>query len=281
MILNENDCRRIKKMKGTVFEIMQKTKTSIFLHHRYGDSDYLPNSNDKIVTITGLPGDISKGVEYICGILEAHFNRVDLRPYDVENCGLSGFFGGEVQQKSAGGRAEIGSNWPTRNSSTIGLHPIQQKMNQTGQPFLQEVLIQKNDAMQSYKVLVNLDQMFLIMGNKGDRIMEMQDLTDCKIDIEENRERNKCMLEINVQPFKTNNNNFGRFTGGGIDFSKSQEQDANSQTEEWETLCLRAIWLMNVTINAFCDREATFCPVGEYTSLREIMDSQKYGLPPN
>ena len=123
------------------------------------------------------------------------------------------------------------------------------------------------------------------MGNKGDRIMEMQDLTDCKIDIEENRERNKCMLEINVKPFKTNNNNnnnnFGRFMGGGIDFTSQDNAIKNSQTEEWETLCLRAIWLMNVAINAFCDKEATFCPVGEYTSMREIMDSQKYGLPPN
>jgi len=251
------------------------------------------------LTITGLPEDLPRGVEHICNILLAHFNRVDLQPYDVENCGLSGFFGENSQKMGVSGdirsggmgmnkvfRADNRDPYGSSGMNTInqvggifGLHPIQQKMNNRNQPFLQELMVQKNEAMQNYKVLVNLDQMFLILG-KGERIFEMQDLSNCKIDIEPDPERTKCMLEVMVRPNNgTQAGNFGSFPGGSS-FTTNNNNNNNQATEDWEVSCLRAIWLMNLAVNAYCEGSASYSPVEDHVSLTQLMNSQKYGFPP-
>merc|ERR1711879_431885 len=97
----------------------------------------------------------------------------------------------------------------------------------------------------------NLEQVGMIMGDRGTRVKEIRRMSGANIIIEPQAGDN-CMRNVKIQ--------------------KSQYSNDHSLQN--------AAWLMNICLNAFTEPMQSLIPFSNTTSLQDVVLSEKYGKPP-
>lgn len=269
LLLNEFDCGPIIGRAGArIKTYVQDTGCQVFVHNEYISGEFLPGSNEKVVTITGSYEAIPVACEKIFSILLEEGQGIHNTGFwDMEMTGPCGFFGNEATWKGSGmpnfqfgmpsfgaqqmmgpppgmgggppmmgpGMMEGECGWPA---------PIPDGMT----PILQE-LLHTTDSDGNLVIRANIEQVGAIMGQKGRRINQIRAMCGTKITVQE-LDGDSCMRVINV--------------------AKGPQE-----------CCTRnALWLMNISINAFCEGSASIRPFNPDCPIEQVVLSGVYGDPP-
>merc|ERR1712046_171310 len=97
----------------------------------------------------------------------------------------------------------------------------------------------------------NLEQVGMIMGDRGARVKEIRRMSGANIVIEQ-LEGDSCMRNLSIVT----------------------SQYSNEHSLE------NATWLINICLNAFTDPQYSLIPFTNQTSLQDVVLSEKYGKPP-
>ena len=253
---------------GKIFLVFFGFFLDNFFSTPFTSGDTLPNSNDKILTLTGPPANISTAVDKIAETLRDNFNTNG--PYDVKQCGYSGFFGematwrgpagndgdsgrsawGEKYMNGRGGGGNLNSNFGFGGGNMGGMGGLFGQKNRgmldNINPFVQRLHVEKIGPNEAHTYLTHC-QSGTVIGPAGRRMNEISQMSGAKVSID-TEDGNNCVRSVKV-------------TG--------QEGQIKN-----------ALWLLEVSINAYCETEFSNCPFGREVSLMEIMHSGTYGMPP-
>jgi len=271
MLVSEIDCHAIIGHTGErLLQYINESQCQVFIHTEYPTGEEtLPDSNEKVVTVTGNSHHIPNCVDMVTHYLltegqSQHLPVYKMRPWDMEKAGPSGFFGQHATWHGDGlenfpnfnkGRGLLGPNGEPTSIARPG-----QKSNETGligQPIPGlDPMIQKLDVEYlsdgTVSIKANIDQCGTIMGQSGVRIKEIRRMSGANIKINDLL-GDSCLREITV--------NRGHNPNGNISAQN-------------------AVWLMNICVNAFGETAASACPFHNSTSLQEVVLSELYGKPP-
>ena len=176
------------------------------------------------------------------------------RMWDMDESGPVGFFGEEAtwngsglppgftmmkQQMMSGGQGggAMQGAWPGELPPTCN-------------PFLQKIAPEPAEDG-SLCCKANLEQVGMIMGDRGARVKEIRRMSGANIVIEQ-LEGDACMRNLSI-----------------VTSQYSNEHSLQNAT-----------WLINICLNAFTDPMQSLIPFSNTTSLQDVVLSEKYGKPP-
>jgi len=256
MILNEQDCVAVIGESGErIREYVAETGCQVYIHNDYHHGgEYLPDSNEKILTITGDSSSIPICVEKIVQNLinEGGSYRGNAKAWNMVETGPCGFFGNMATWKGSG-MDELSRAGMAMNSQNCGYQSGQGKMMSQPIPGV-DPIIQKLEETKnsdgSISLFVNIDQCGCIMGNGGHRIKEIRKMSGALIRVTD-PDYDHCLREINI-----------------------------AQGNASDCAVINAIWLINISINAFVEVNSSLCAWKSDTSLNEVVMSGSFGQPP-
>ena len=264
LLINEIDCPAVLGNGERLLEYMSQCACQVYIHNIYPATmdGYLPDSNEKIVTVTGHAHKIPECIGMICQHLLKENQSSDappgkVRSWVMEKAGPCGFYGQHATWHGDG--LDHFPNFGNKSSATYkGIVPPGTKSQNTGiigTPLPNvDPMIQKLDIEYlpdgTISIPTNIDQCGSIMGQSGVRIKEIRKISGAKIQIND-LVGDSCLREITI--------------------NRGMNGDIGVQN---------AIWLMNICVNAFTDPEASACPWATPTSLQEVVLSGLYGKPP-
>lgn len=285
LIVSDYDCGAIMGSKGRDAAGMSNAPDcQVYIHNRFPSGQYLPGSQEKIVTLTGTPDDIGVSVRQVFDVVSGNGNHDQ---WDLETHGPTGFFGDEADWRGnndrggrgggygnsggrggggmGGGGPGFGNRGSYGNSGFGGgqfggrnQHMLTPQMQAAWgapviddvDPMVQFLNVEKNEQTGEARVDANIEQVGAIMGSRGRRINEIRNMSGATIKVNE-LEGDGCLRLIEIK----------------------QNQGPECAVEN-------AVWLMNICINAFCDPKCSVAPFDKNASLEECVMSEVYGKPP-
>lgn len=231
----------------------QETGAYVFIHNDFISGEFLPQSNEKIVTITGNPTNIGTAVNRICNIIIDEPVNSEVYPYDPSMGGPTFFFDqksmtkgwGTAQQFGAGPQIDANGVISYKYECNDGWAGCRPKMD----VFMEKVEEERVSETQA-KITVQYSHFNSICGRNNQRLEEIKSMSDAQIaiaDIDED-----CC--------------YRGFMLSGAD----------------KMVLDNAIWLMNVALNAYTgDKNASLAPgKGRDGTLQDVVVSESYGMPP-
>lgn len=275
LLVCELDCVAIIGQAGErLLRYMNDTGCQVYVHNEYvASGEYLPESNEKVVTVTGHASAIPVCLDMIFTNLvnEAQTPNMPaykIRPWIMEKAGPCGFYGHHATWHGDGlenfpnfnGGRGLNGQMNTSQLGPAGKIQGGKAVEQTGLlarpvPGL-DPMIQKLDVEYlpdgTISIFANIDHCGTIMGQSGSRIKEIRRMSGANIKICD-LVGDSCLREITI--------NRGNAPNGDVAIQN-------------------AIWLMNICLNAFTDVNASACPWAVPTTLQEVVLSELYGKPP-
>jgi len=231
----------VGKGGSNIKSMEENHRCQVNIWKQYPSGDFLPNSNERVITFTGRADCIPNAVNEVCQTIENVQVRGELHEWDLESEGPSGFFG---QENGSFNRGRGGDGYSDRMG---GNAPGWKGDLPPGvSPFLQKLPEEKNGN--DIRLKANQDQVGNIIGKGGRRINDIRDMSGCKINIKET-EGDSCMRYIEV---------YG-----------NPQQSAN------------AVWLINIAVNAFCDPASSLRSLNMDMPMEAVATSGAYGNPPS
>jgi len=245
LLLSEMDCGPIIGRQGSrITTYHQETGCQVFVHNEYSSGKTLPQSNEKVVTVTGPPRAIPVCFERIFSVLqEEGRGRNRRRIWDLYEAGPCNFYG------------DLGPNFggPGMNAQPAP-GPVPGAWNSElpdgVTPFLQNVPF-KNESENVVVGLINQEMVTSIIGPRGARIKEIRKMTGCEIIIDD-----ECPVD---SVFRT------------LTIKKGAIEEGVENAK----------WLIDICVNAFCDPQLSLRPFSTDMSIENAILTGAYGAPPS
>ena len=236
----------------------QETGAFVFIFNDYVSGEYLPESNEKIISLTGPPDAVGRAMLQIATIILTEPINAQVFYYDPKKGGPTYFFNQAAHDRGfgAGGYGYQGGQ------GQVGFQQHQQPLipsipgwafeleNGWGQPnpppfdpFLQKLTEKWFNDMECH-VTAKLQHVLWIRGHKDCRLEEIMTMSGCQILIKK-VDKDQCYVPIIVKG--------------------ECKQDVDN-----------AVWLMNVCINAYCDPRASLVPAEATCSVQEVVMTEAY-----
>ena len=223
----------------------------------YISGQFLPGSNEKVVTVTGTPECVGVAMRRILAILaEEGSGGKGSRMWDMDESGPVGFFGEEATWNGSGlppgftmmKNNMMGGGGAQQSGAIQGAWPgvLPPEVN----PFLQKIYPEPAEDGSLF-CKANLEQVGMIMGDRGARVKEIRRMSGANIVIEQ-LEGDACMRNLSI-----------------VTSQYSNEHSLQNAT-----------WLINICLNAFTEPQNSLIPFSNQTSLQDVVLSEKYGKPP-
>lgn len=169
------------------------------------------------------------------------------KAWDISVDGAANFYEMAEGGSGRGGRGGGGNDFG--NNMTFGGNSYAGNAMPGMDVFVQILEVEMMNDDKNAQISVNSEQAGTIIGNGGHRINEIRSLSNAQIKIHE-PEGNSCFRCVEIS-------------------------SRNGSPEPVQ----KAIWLMNVCINAFVDPVASVAPFDKSCSMEEVMASGKYPMP--
>lgn len=258
LLYSATDCGAIIGKGGCKIKTYtQQTGCQVYVHNEYLTGEqFLPGSNEKVVTVTGKSENCAKAMHnLLMTLMEEGSGGKGTRCWDIDQHGPVGFFGEEATWQGSGLPEGFGETPnPVMFESAWGA-PIPDTIN----PMIQWLGVEQVTDKKGGTVIcrANEEQLECIKGpvlpfrGRNARIDEIKALAGVLIDVKELGE-DDFVTKIKVR----------------------QAEHGNDMSVE------NAVWLMNICINAYCDTSISLLPADDSVCLQDIVESRLYGFPP-